>query len=426
MPGKLTDNFASNSLWRSNLKVLLIARRAGPKHMYRLTHRPCAGHCVPQTLATIVRFNSTKPESVVPQAPSPPATKVHIASSWGDLFIPSREEILRKSRPSGRNKANPYSPNLHYLDKSSDTSLAGRLAKQWRKQEAPVQTPPSIIHSQTRLEVYHPDAKIVPSPEIRPRESRVDHTIAQRRAERLARETAQKAKVRTPRQWTQETGQYEQRMTVGGQSQRSKQQFEGTENANNGSATEPGRRFYNNKNSSQHMRRGSTNTGKSDSQMRSGQRDARGRTLGRLVITRARKIKEDEGGESKEDISLEILEEGCDTKVPSALTAPDPPLADLNGVFGNSSITSLNVITTRQPSNSNVQQSKDRAQWIKETFGGDYARFAPQPPYLYLESHRTLGPSKHAELVLSKRRDVLIANRHRAQAIIESATIRSV
>lgn len=331
-----------------------------------------------------------------------------------NILSASREEILRKTRPSGQSRADPYTPNLQYLDKSTDTSLAGRLAKQWRKQEEPAQVP---SRPEPRLEVYYRDAKIAPRAETKPREPRIDHTIAQRRAERLAREEALKkspqrkwsAQRRTP---SEEQAQLERhRQWV----------FEGTESLAADGFTQPDRRRYNSDN--QQARRGRPNRGRGGSQVGAGQKG--GRSGGGLVIARPQKVKEDEGGESQEDISLETLEEGCDAKVPSARTTPASPPAHLDAVFGHSSATPLNIIATSQDTKPDAQQPRDRTQWIRESFGGDYSRFAQHSPDLYLASHRTLGPSKHAELVLSKRKDIVIAGRHRAQEIIESATVRS-
>lgn len=333
---------------------------------------------------------------------------------WTNIISASREEILRKSRPSGQRRADPYTPNLQYLDKSPDTSLAGRLAKQWRKQEEPAQVP---SQPEPRLEVYYHDAKIAPREESKPREPRIDHTIAQRRAERLAREEALKKSPQ--RKWSAQ-----QRTPADEQAQLERHRqwvFEGTESLAADRFIKLDRRRSNNDN--QQARRGGPNRGRGGSQVGAGKRG--GRSGGGLVIARSRKVKEDEGGESQEDISLETLEEGCDAKVPSAQTTPESPPADLDAVFGPSSVPPPNIIATSQGTKADVQRPRDRTQWIRESLGGDYSRFAQHSPDLYLASHRTLGPSKHAELVLSKRKDIVIAGRHRAQEIIESATARS-
>jgi hypothetical protein len=149
-----------------------------------------------------------------------------------------------------------------------------------------------------------------------------------------------------------------------------------------------------------------------------------GRDQNRLIIARSRKVKEDEGGESKDDISLEILENGCDAKQPSRLISPESPLADLDDVFGRSFNASPSVIAP-QGSAPITPLPGDRTQWIRETFGGDYSRFATHSPDLYIASPRTLNLLKHAQLVLSKKKDISIAARHRALDIVESSVVRS-
>ncbi|KAF4604903.1 hypothetical protein EYR40_003686 [Pleurotus pulmonarius] len=97
----------------------------------------------------------------------------------------------------------------------------------------------------------------------------------------------------------------------------------------------------------------------------------------------------------------------------AGVTAPDLTATDivstLNPVGTYAQLSSAS--TTLNPAEAALMESTDRAQWVLETIGGDYSKYAPQVPSDFVTAHAKLGPLKHSQLVLAHRRDVSLAQR---------------
>ncbi|KAF8078936.1 hypothetical protein FPV67DRAFT_1466917 [Lyophyllum atratum] len=377
--------------------------------MHPLTHRPCVGRRVARSLDHFVRFASNTP------SPNPPPAQVasneptpdnpHIARTWNNIVIPTREEILKRPRKivPGHDRGKLYKPDLSYLQKGSPTSFASRLAA-----EATASTPlstnpaPAASASPSRLTKAEKQQIKEREQQIKERERRVAEATAQRKAERLAREEAHKAQAQAvppkPRQRAnhvpRQTDTYE-----GVDSAMQKVERRGTQ-------------------STQH-RQQSSRGGAASRGARGGMRssnprgDARQSSVPAVAQTPRTQTAE---AVSSEDITLEILETGGDDKAPAEFRTPDVPFTNLDDVFGSSPEKLLEEAISATSASTEAQ-----VQWLREIHGGDYLRFASQTSVDFVTPHRKLGPLKHAQLVLAKRRDVSAGARKDALAIITSA-----
>jgi hypothetical protein len=325
-----------------------------------------------------------------------------IYTSGSDTLLASREDVLRIPRAKNTES---YKPDLRYLNERTATGLASRLAHQLDTQNV----------STTAAQ-----------------EERIDHTIAQRRAARVAREEAASLRSSERRDAQRTSSLREPSSERRGQFARPRQQFDGTGKlgpgqGSRGEAMRPPNPRY----GGQRSRRGSlTSSDKVGVERSAGggwpreTRDmaARSRAAWRAPVPsrihaeRAdQEMSYDEETNYDEDISLEKLEEGGDEKEPAEFTDPDATFADLDDVFGR--------LVSRSPSipPAQIEASVADPRWVHEISGGDYARFAPNSCRDFLVSHYKMSPIKHVQLVLSKQGDVSISARHRALSIVESS-----
>ena len=297
-----------------------------------------------------------------------------------------------------------YKPDLRYLSEGTATSLASRLAHKLEK--------PQIATSS--------DTPGMSGTKERP----VDHTIAQRRAARLAREQARRQPSEGQRAAFRELPVDSQRRSA---SAHSRLQFD---DAGRLGPRQDGRDRArslrpNSGHGGQQLQRGSlTSSGIAGARWNAGSGSSRGSRGGGAKTKaiqggplpyRIHAVRAGEEMSNSEDISLEILEEGGDEKEQAEFKGPDATFADLDEVFGRSASRSHSVSPRTQAP---VADPK----WVQETFSGDYARFAPYSSRDFLVSHYKISPMKHVQLVLSKRGDVSITARHRALHIVESST----
>ncbi|KAF5385392.1 hypothetical protein D9615_001249 [Tricholomella constricta] len=365
--------------------------------MYSLTYRPCVGRRVTRSLDLFARFNSSNNAPVNPPVPSTAnnsaptsfraveaSSNAPIASSWDNITIPSREEILQKPRKfvPGHDRGKLYRPDLSYLRKGSSTSFASRLAAEAAQPADGAASEPAKKPSPKQ-----------PKQEQKERQRRVAEATAQRKAERLAREAAQKAKVEAK------------------PAQRRASAYEGVETA----LQKVERRGQQSGQRDQQRSRG----GSASHGGRGGMRKQNVRGAARpppVPVVRRTPTTEINQTESNEDITLEVLEQGGDDKAPAEFKNPDFPVTNLDDLFGPSPDARLENATRAM-----TPFTDDQVQWLRETYGGDYLRIAPQSDADFATEPRELGPLKHAHLVLSKRRDVAFGARKDALTVIASA-----
>lgn len=118
-------------------------------------------------------------------------------------------------------------------------------------------------------------------------------------------------------------------------------------------------------------------------------------------------------GASEENLE-EIAEKGI---IPEKTehTTVEFTLTRLGDLFGDTDAARLDVIIDGAPG-----QLMDRAQLIRERFGGDYSRFAPLGAASTIPHHK-LGPIRHAQLALSRSKDVTIGQRNLALEIVKTS-----
>lgn len=299
-----------------------------------------------------------------------------------------------------RAKSNTFTPDLTYLRKGPPTSFARRLANAenplFRSPKEPSPKPNASATIRTHDPKHkQPNSKISAAPltlrEKAARKLRLDELTAQRKAARLARESRESydrllynRASPEEQQWILEQG------------------------------NSPPKPLPPNANQSGPGRRDGRSAGKSTRGAPRG-RGGLVRT-GSRVTPRASQLADQDPADTSRDITLEILEQGGDEKAPAQFTTAEKPFADLHALFGPSPATNLEVSTLRQT----PSFSLGGAQWIRETYGGDYSRRAPQTGEDFLVSHRNLGPLKHAALVIGKQADITMSARKQALDIVAS------
>ncbi|KAG5647741.1 hypothetical protein DXG03_008464 [Asterophora parasitica] len=391
--------------------------------MYTLAYRPCVGRRVARSVHQFSRLNSSKASSS-PAAPrtapskaastTPPAVEAsseksasnaRIASSWDNISIPSREEILNRPRKvvPGDARGSDYKPDLSYLKKGSPTSFASRLAANAGNNDGtpsesttnPDSKPPKLSKSQKQKQ--------------REREQRAADLTAQRRAERLRREAAQaqeepKAQAKPVRQSLSSLGTFEgtdQFAPVSGRKGQSSQR--GQQSGQLGEQS--------GQHNQQHARRG----GSASRGGRSGTR-AQDSKRSRQPVIRKTPTTEIDQTLASEDVTLETLENGGDDKAPAEFRNPDFIVTNLDDLFGPTPAQRFEDVTR-----ATTPFTEDQVQWLRETYGGDYLRLAPHSDADFNMEPRKLGPLKHAQMVLSKRGDIPFGARKDALDVIGSA-----
>ena len=316
----------------------------------------------------------------------------------------SRGDVLRnphaKNMVPNADHTKSYRPDLRYLSEGTATSLASRLAHKLEK-------PQMATSSDT------PDMSGA-------KERPIDHTIAQRRAARLAREQArrqpsegQRTSLRPvdlqrrsshPRPQFDGTGQLVSRQDDHDKTRSPRPNSgRGGQQSQHGSLSSPGIA-------------GTRWSAGNDSSRGSDSRRAKPQAVrGGSLPYRA--VRTGEEMSSSEDISLEILEEGGDEKEQAEFKDPDAIFADLDEVFGRLGSRPHSVQVSPRQTEVSVAYPKR----VQEASSGDYARFAPYSSGDFLVSHHKINPMKHVQLVLSKRGDVPITARHRALRIVQSS-----
>jgi len=172
------------------------------------------------------------------------------------------------------------------------------------------------------------------------------------------------------------------------------------------------------------MRAGSVMGGRGGMSM-SGRRDTGGTSLsrarGRPPSFISRTIGDDDQNDVRGgDVTYEILEAGGEPTEPAQLTNPDFSPVNLDDVLGPSPTSKLDLVVPRKPDSDYSLLADPRAQRVLENFGGQYSRFASQTSDDYIVGPQTLGPMKHAQLTLARRKDVNINQRLQAGDIVTS------
>ncbi|KAF8665484.1 hypothetical protein AX16_000500 [Volvariella volvacea WC 439] len=116
------------------------------------------------------------------------------------------------------------------------------------------------------------------------------------------------------------------------------------------------------------------------------------------------------------DIDFAILEAGGEEPIPPKFTTPQLPSSDLSDIFGTPS-THGRPALERLASSSLAAES----QWIRETFGGDYARYTAESPRDYAISPRHRSPTKEARLALSRSKDVNLTQRSLVSEVVTTS-----
>ncbi|KAG6837651.1 hypothetical protein H0H93_004927 [Arthromyces matolae] len=329
-----------------------------------------------------------------------------IAKSWGDIVIPSAEEISQKIA-----KGNAYKPDLSYL-RSGKQSLASKLA------QGASATPVSVLAAAL--------------PKQQPVESRQERTLrvnAITAARKEARETRERSQ-REAKQ-TRERLQNETRKVV----QAALEAKRATQAADNRASAEKAR-LLTDKRKAQRLHREASLTPSQRLEVDQHLLEApRARTLRtsrqssrkpsltkqRPGSTRAmapRKpnfriqampSQDDNQLHSKDDISLEIIEAGGDAKEPPEFMTPDILHTHLDLLFEASTTHPVGSKTTSLTSRQNRQ--------LRQSYAGDYANSALKS----VTPTAKLSPIKHAEVILARRSDVSVQARDKALAIVASA-----
>ncbi|KAG6910496.1 hypothetical protein DXG01_009915 [Tephrocybe rancida] len=393
--------------------------------MYAVRYRPCVGRRLPRAFS-FSRSNSTEnppPEDsdTSPTAPKPPSS-ARIASSWGNIVIPTREEVLRASNQS---MAQEYKPDLSYLAAGNSTGLAGRLAA-----NAPPPSKSDSLPFKTPVKKLVQQRTPAPTMSSKERASRLQAILAARKAENKARDEAasmaqesrraakeameadiRAASERATQITSERTAQRLHREAT--MSPRERREWYDA-------ASQPVQSRPEGRGSSAGARGGRGSVPRA----RGGRGGARGGAKGRQSGPRKPKFtidtlpsQEDSIANAKDDITWEIVEEGGDEKELSEFKTPDVPVTDLDALFEPS----FQVRVEKMISSPTQPFEKSQAHGLREAFGGDYRRIAPQNSQDFITPPHSLGPVKHAQLVLSQRSDVSVQAQNSALAIISTA-----
>jgi len=120
-----------------------------------------------------------------------------------------------------------------------------------------------------------------------------------------------------------------------------------------------------------------------------------------------RRNRDDEGPQDEDEFMKEIedwLESG-DVHLASAL-APEIPTSSLQ-----------RELRPRAPTS--ISRPAD-PQAFRESLGGDYSRFVPQNPQLFVASARKIGPINHSSVILAHAKQVVLHNRTHAKEVVGS------
>ncbi|KAG6889988.1 hypothetical protein C0995_012948 [Termitomyces sp. Mi166 len=373
--------------------------------------RSCVARRVPH-LVPFSRTNSSasSPEEPAPSPVAPKPSSARIASSWGNIVIPSREEVLRR-----QNKTGSYKPDLSYLVSGESSGFASRLAA--KIASSPAAEPSHTSQRDPVEKSESPEERII----------RIEAVTAARRAEREAREhtaavareaaEAARAKQRAVREEqraareaaAQKTTERAALLTDQRRAERMRREAGMTPRQRlatvDASLTE----------ARPHLRPESSPRRGSPQRAQSASKPSRPRKPNFRIQTMP--SQDANLANTKDDITLEILETGGDDKEPAELTGPDVPFTNLDNLFTPSFERRVEN-TIKSPVDSfNSRQ----IQTLRETYAGDYRRFASQTSGNSVTPPHQLGPLKHAEIVLSRRSDVSIRARSNALEIISAA-----
>ncbi|KAF7347565.1 hypothetical protein MVEN_01513000 [Mycena venus] len=143
-----------------------------------------------------------------------------------------------------------------------------------------------------------------------------------------------------------------------------------------------------------------TGRGRGGMGMRGSTRGGRGRGGGRR-----RSNRDGEGPRNEEEFMKEIEDwlEADDVHLASSL-APELPTSNLH-----------RELRPRTPASKPAHP-----QVLRENVGGDYSRFVPQNPQLFIASARKIGPVTHSSVILAHAKQVVLENRTLAKEVVES------
>ncbi|KAG5637654.1 hypothetical protein H0H81_003731 [Sphagnurus paluster] len=307
----------------------------------------------------------------------------------------TRDEIIQRPRKivPGQDRGKLYKPDLAYLKQNSTSSFASRLAAE----------APSVKEST-------PGAQAASLPSQSPRPTKAEKQAAKERERRIAEATAQRKEQRLAREVVQAQRAAEESYKKPRQSgaKPTENQWGVYGDLQAGQPSQSGQRGQ----KLQRSRGGPVSRGGRGG-MKRPTSHSRGPVRPQVALIRKTPTTEIDESLSNEDITLSVLEDGGDDKAPAEFRNPDIPFTNLDDLFGPSAAERVEK-AARSP-------SEDRIEWLRETYGGDYIRFAPPAAANFGTEPRTLGPLKHAQFVLSKRGDVTVGSRKDALAIITSA-----
>ncbi|KAF7436481.1 hypothetical protein PC9H_003314 [Pleurotus ostreatus] len=371
-----------------------------------------------------VRLNSTS--STGPKDDATPPTKENSShprvSSYHGLSIPSREDVLRNPNvhmaylPFADNSRS-FKPSISYLKSSSgNLSFAQRLARQQLSQKdpsTPKDGPVSLKPSTNR-----------PTPPKRNPTS-TSSTNDQRPPQRDERPPA--ITLADAEKWTVLLPARQKAALA--KEARNKQQLRGGSSVSSSDNSRKPSRYDGVEISSTKPRGPATPNRQSRPQRSSNAPDAQ-RKRDRQRRKPRPKVDQDvapvnfnplapvTGTLEEADADNEPDEWDPDETPPlpphaAGATAPDIVATDivstLNPIGTYAQLSSAS--TTLNPAEAALMESTDRTQWVLETIGGDYSKYAPQVPSDFVTAHANLGPLKHSQLVLAHRRDVSLAQR---------------
>ncbi|KAF8640892.1 hypothetical protein AX17_000540 [Amanita inopinata Kibby_2008] len=335
-----------------------------------------------------------------------------IASEFNGLLIPSRQDVLSHGIP----------PPAHSTSDLSSGSLASRLARS-------LPPAPAIAQKTTTR--------------------RLDSTIQQRRAERIAREEAMsKSKIQGRR--LDVNGASQKGRTADGSTTRSR-----VENGRHGSSSQRTASVTASANRALNHRRfegldalGQFTVNTSAFRQRRDQRPRRTdatassrrhptRTPTRRVVANSvtvsrpstaavsRGTKRATKRAEKGDVKFDAIENGGEEPTSAAFTGPEILSANLTNVFGSSlskpGLEPVRHLNKRSPIPNMPFPVKDRTRYIVETFGGDYSRYTPPVTRDYFTRPNQLGAVKQAQLALYKNKAVDLQQRKTLLNIIQTS-----
>ncbi|KAG6814149.1 hypothetical protein H0H92_002144 [Tricholoma furcatifolium] len=366
--------------------------------MYALSHRASVARHISRTTISFSRSNSAskgpeETEDPATSTPKPPSSR--IASSWGNVTIPSREEILRNL--SQETKAQTYTPDLSYLKGAKASGIASRLYSNNL-------SPPESDAAQNVQENKEADD---------PAKEKAARILAATLARKAAREAREKAAAAT------EKASLEAREARAA-AHRAKREA-ASERAAQVTAERIAERLRREAivpapQRRQNIKRGQPQSNRSPNSRaaRDGSKPSRPRVK---FMIQATPSQDSSLANSQDDITLEMIEQGGDEKEPPAFMNPDVTFTNLDALFKPSLATRVeHDISSGQSS-----FTKDQMLKLRNAYGGDYQRFSSRTSKQCVTPPEQLGPVQHAHLILSERRELSLGARENALAIISSA-----